>query len=86
MAIYGTAPTVEETEGIDDRVVSVTIAHVPEEAPRLVATVVAAYIFFGYAMHLVLEDFEWFIEMRHKFLRRDDPRNYTVFVRNVPKD
>jgi hypothetical protein len=85
MIVYSTSGTSEETEDINDGVVAVTVANVPSETPRLIATTLAAYVFFGYAMYLVLEEFEWFTEMRHKFLRQRKARNYTVFIRNIPE-
>ena len=86
MIVYGLAPTSSKTRDIDDNVVELTIAHVPEESAHLVATVLAAYVFFGYAMYLILEDFGWFIEMRHKFMRKAKARNYAIFVRNIPEN
>ena len=85
MIVYATSQTASENEDIDDGVVRTTIAYVPEQTPRLIATTLAAYVFFGYAMKLILEEFDWFIEMRHKFLRKAKPRNYSVFVRNIPE-
>jgi hypothetical protein len=85
MIVYSTSETSDETEDINDGVVAVTVANVPSETPRLIATTLAAYVFFGYAMYLVLEDFEWYTEMRHKFLRQRRARNYAVFIRNIPE-
>ena len=34
---------------------------------------------------LLMEELPWFIEMRHKFLKKTRPRNYTIFVRNIPE-
>ena len=83
--VYGTAPERSDTSDIDDPVVEVSIAHVPNGAwPRFVSAVVAAYIFFGAAMFLVLRDFAWYTRMRHEFLRLKLPRNYAVFIRNIP--
>lgn len=85
MIVYKTSETNDDNKDITDGIVQVTIANVPSETPRLIATTLAAYVFFGYAMYLVLEDFEWFTEMRHKFLRQRRARNYAVFVRNIPE-
>lgn len=74
--------TTESSEA--DRVVKTTIANVPEGSHRLYATVFASYVFFGYTMYLLLKEFEWYIEMRHKFLRKPLARHFTVFVRNIP--
>ena len=75
MITYALSDEEKETENIDDGIVEVTIAHVPEESMGLIATTLAAYIFFGYAMKLILEELEWFIEMRHKFLKKPKARN-----------
>lgn len=32
-----------------------------------------------------MEEMPWFIEMRHKFLKKTKPRNYTIFVRDIPE-
>lgn len=83
--LYATAETSEETAIINDRVVEITVSHVPAESPRLVGTVIAAYLLFGYCMYLIFHEFEWFTEKRHKFLGAAKPRNYTVYVHNIPK-
>lgn len=54
MPLYATAKTDEKTAQINDRVVKLTIAHVPEGSARCVGTVLAAYVLFGYLMHLIL--------------------------------
>ncbi|GAX10876.1 hypothetical protein FisN_31Hh085 [Fistulifera solaris] len=84
--IYATAESSKETDRITDWVVQITVSHVPPGSARLVATVVAAYVSFGYTMYLILQEFEWFIEMRHKFLRKPRPCNYTVYVSNIPSE
>ena len=83
--VYGTAPEKSDTADIHDPVVELTIAHVPTGSwPRFLACVLAAYIFFGYGMYLVLDDFAWYTKMRHEFLRLKEARNYAVFIRNIP--
>ena len=54
MPLYATGETDATTAAITDRVAKVTIAHVPEGSPRCIGTVLAAYIFFGYIMYLIL--------------------------------
>jgi hypothetical protein len=73
MPLYATAADEES----DDLVYRITTSHVPAESPRFIGTVLAAYTLFGYTMHLILREFEWFIELRHKWLRKAKPRNYT---------
>ena len=86
LPVYITAEESDETADDTDRVVRTTIAHVPPGSARLYATVFAAYIIFGYTMYLILEEIEWYIEMRHKFLRKPMARHFAVFVRNIPHD
>ena len=86
MPLYHYAETRDDTAGITDKIVETTIAHVPEQSPKLVGTAIAAYFVFGYLMHLMLQEFEWFTEKRHKYLQKPMPRNYTVFVRNIPPE
>jgi hypothetical protein len=50
MPLYATADTSPETEATTDFVVRITVSHLPPESPRLVATVVAAYMLFGFTM------------------------------------
>jgi hypothetical protein len=50
MPLYATADKSPETEGTTDLVVRITVSHLPPESPRLVATVVAAYMLFGFTM------------------------------------
>jgi len=54
LPLYATAKTTEETAYITDRVVKLTIAHVPEGSTRCIGTVLAAYVLFGYLMYLIL--------------------------------
>ncbi|KAL7556781.1 hypothetical protein ACA910_005223 [Epithemia clementina (nom. ined.)] len=84
LPIYMTAEDSEETSYITDRVVRTTVANVPSGSHRLYATVLAAYIMFGYTMYQILVEFEWYTEMRHKFLRKPMVRHYAIFVRNIP--
>ena len=48
--VYFTAPTSVETEGITDSVVKMSTTNVPSGDLRFLATVLAAYVVFGYAM------------------------------------
>lgn len=85
---YATAPedTSENAVPITDRVVETTIAHVPPGSPRLIATSIAAWIIFGYTMYLILQELEWFTDKRHKFLSMVQPRNYTIYVSDIPPE
>jgi Calcium-dependent channel, 7TM region, putative phosphate/Late exocytosis, associated with Golgi transport/Cytosolic domain of 10TM putative phosphate transporter len=81
MPLYATA-----SSNSTDPVVSVTVANVPDRSDRLIGTVLATYLLFGYVMYLILQEFEWFIEMRHKYLKRPVVENYSVYVRNIPPE
>lgn len=78
MLVYRTAEKTEATEFITSAVVSLSTANVPAGSPRLIATVVAAYIIFGFTMYSILKEFEWFIKFRHAFLCKRLARNYSV--------
>ena len=71
---------------MNDGLVISTVGHVPSQSNRLYATVFSAYIVFGYTMYQILLEFRWYIQMRHKFLRKPLPRHFTVFVRNIPPE
>jgi Cytosolic domain of 10TM putative phosphate transporter len=84
MPLYATSEASAETASITDPIVETTTANVPSGSLRLIGTALAAYVFFGYAMYQIVEEFAWFIEMRHKYLRKPMARNYSIFVRNIP--
>jgi len=84
MPLYSTSDESNETADITDGVVKVTISNVPAGSARLIGTALASYFVFGYVMYLILDEFEWFIEMRHKFLMKPMARNYAVYVRHIP--
>jgi hypothetical protein len=48
-----------------------TLGYLPTGSPRMYASVVAAYVAFGYAMFLVYQEFAWFIKHRHRFMQRE---------------
>jgi Late exocytosis, associated with Golgi transport len=55
MPVYKYAPITSQNSSIKDTIVQITITNVPDGSPRLVITVVAAYILFGYVMYLIVE-------------------------------
>jgi hypothetical protein len=83
LPIYKTAPTAEDTASISDRAVKLTIANVPSGDNRLYATVVAAYLLFGFVVYLLLLDFQWYTANRLQFLSQRLPRNYTIYVSGI---
>lgn len=60
-----------------DPIVAITVSHVPARSPVLLATVLSAYLLFGYTMYRILQEIKWFTKIRHEFLRRPTPRNYS---------
>jgi calcium permeable stress-gated cation channel len=85
MPSYATAPKVAETMNVSDWVVMITAANVGPGSTRLIATAVAAWVVFGLTMWLIVKEMEWIAGMRHRFLRKPLPRNYAVYVRNIPE-
>ena len=88
LPVYATAPDDNDpqTPPITDRIVETTLGHVPAGSPRLVATSLASWVLFGYTMYLILQELEWFADKRHKFLIQPRPRNYSVYVSDIPTD
>lgn len=86
MPLYVTAENSPETAHITDRIAKLTTGNVPPGSPRFIGTVIAAYLLFVYTMYLLLQEFEWFTKTRHLFLRETEPRNYTLYVNNIPPE
>jgi len=76
MPLYSTANESQETAHIKDGILQVSIANVPSSSPRLIGTSLSAYVLFGYTMFLILHEFEFFTQQRHKYLLRRVVRNY----------
>lgn len=72
------------TESSVEGILRATVANVPSGSKRLAGTVLAAYILVGFTMHLILQELKWFSKQRHAFLSVMSPRNYSVYVRNIP--
>jgi len=82
--VYGSSPASDSTEYIEDYIASITISHVPPGSARLVATMIAVYLFFGCALYLLYKEVdEWFPNFRFKFLAQAKARNYTVYVHGI---
>lgn len=84
--VYKSAKPSDETAHITDNIVEITVTNCPPGSPRFMATVLAAYVFFGFTMYTLLKEFEWFTKHRHFFLSRYAPRNYSVFIRHIPPE
>jgi Cytosolic domain of 10TM putative phosphate transporter len=39
-----------------------------------------------YALHQINKEYDWYIEMRHKFLSKRDIHNYAVYVSGIPNE
>ena len=83
MPVYATAGGVHDGEKGIERI---NTSNVPNGSQCFLATVVAAYLVFGYVMYTTLEEFEWFYKFRYEFLTRSIPRNYVVYIRNLPEE
>ena len=84
--VYYTAEKSPETDYITDPVVSISVSHLPSGSYRFIATVIGAYIIFGFAMYCMLSEFKWYFLVRNQFMAKKLPRNYSVYVRNIPAE
>eukprot|EP00544_Gedaniella_sp_CCMP2646_P013557 CAMPEP_0202490390 /NCGR_PEP_ID=MMETSP1361-20130828/7807_1 /ASSEMBLY_ACC=CAM_ASM_000849 /TAXON_ID=210615 /ORGANISM="Staurosira complex sp., Strain CCMP2646" /LENGTH=954 /DNA_ID=CAMNT_0049120269 /DNA_START=50 /DNA_END=2914 /DNA_ORIENTATION=- len=75
-----------ETAYITDRVAQLTVSYLPAGSPRLVATVMASYVVFFYVMYLIMQEYNWFTYHRHCYLSTLEPRNFSVYVANIPRE
>eukprot|EP00562_Extubocellulus_spinifer_P004070 CAMPEP_0178517898 /NCGR_PEP_ID=MMETSP0696-20121128/25950_1 /TAXON_ID=265572 /ORGANISM="Extubocellulus spinifer, Strain CCMP396" /LENGTH=936 /DNA_ID=CAMNT_0020148387 /DNA_START=89 /DNA_END=2899 /DNA_ORIENTATION=- len=69
----------------NDNAKELSLSNLPSFHNGTIATAIAAYIFFGCAMHFVDKDFEWLTEHRHKFLAKKRVQNYSIFLSNLPE-
>ena len=81
---YITSKTTDETSYIEDKIVSISVSHVPSGSYRFIGTVIACYCIFGFTMYNILLEFEWFISYRHQYLSKRRPRNYAVYIQCIP--
>jgi hypothetical protein len=84
LPVYGTSPKTSDNEHITDHLAILTVGHIPPGDPRFLATVLAAYIHFGFIMYTLLQKFTWFTEHRHKYISAKQLSNYTVYVNHIP--
>jgi hypothetical protein len=83
--VYSFAEESGGTPLVTDSFARVSVGNVPPRSPRFMGTVVASYIFFGFTMYFILKEFHWFTKNRHYFLMGFSPRNYSIYVQNIPK-
>jgi len=74
------------TSSLSDPVLEVSLSNLPQGSNFIYATTIAAYIFFGSAMYLIAQDFDWFTTLRHKFLSQRRVQNYTIYLSGLPKE
>ena len=72
--------------GEADPVKGVSLSNLEQGHNGMIATTVAAYIFFMSAMFFIEKEFEWFTSHRHAFLSKKRIENYTVFLSGLPPD
>jgi hypothetical protein len=84
MPVYKTATEKTVEDQVRDIFSEITTGNIPAQSSRLIAPVVASYVMFGSAMLMVLKEFKWFTKMRHKFVMKRIPRNYAVYIQNIP--
>lgn len=85
LPVYATAEKGEDAPP-SDAVNDISFNVLPDGSPRFIATVVACYIFFGYTMYTILKECTWFVTQRQIWLRKFKPRNYSLLVRNIPRE
>jgi hypothetical protein len=83
--VYATAKESDETAYLTDLWDEISISNLPSSSPRFLATVLASYILFFYAMYLLFHEFKWYTKWRHKFLAKPWSMNYAVYVSGIPE-
>mmetsp|Transcript_15208 Transcript_15208/g.28430 ORF Transcript_15208/g.28430 Transcript_15208/m.28430 type:complete len:1275 (+) Transcript_15208:241-4065(+) len=81
---FYTATGLEELEE-EDKFVLMSVANLHPGSPRFAAVVVAAYITVIMSLYLLSNEYQWYIEYRHKFLSLRKPRNFTIYVAGIPE-
>lgn len=86
LPVYGTAEKSPDAPEHDAVVNEVSFNDLQDGSPRFVATVIAAYVFFGFTMYTIQKECIWLITQRETWMRRFKQRNYSVLVRNIPNE
>jgi hypothetical protein len=84
--LYRTAESSPETDLLTDPFVLMSVANVPNESLRFIGTVIAAYITILTSLYLLMIEFDWYAEYRHKYLSQRKPRNYAIYVSGIPQE
>ena len=82
--VYYYAVKTNDNAGVTDDLDRISIANMNNNDGGMYGTVAASYIVFGYTMYLVIQEFDWYISIRHQFMSRITPQNYTIFVGGIP--
>ncbi|KAL3916881.1 MAG: hypothetical protein SGILL_004973, partial [Bacillariaceae sp.] len=69
----------------EDKFVLMSVANLHPGSPRFAAVVVAAYIMVIASLYLLFQEYNWYIQYRHKFLSLRVPRNFAVYVSGIPE-
>ncbi|KAF4660508.1 hypothetical protein FOL47_007137, partial [Perkinsus chesapeaki] len=76
----------DKSAGESDPMQSWSLGNLLNGDTAMIATLIASYLFFGYAMYLIYHEFSWYLSRRHSYLARPSVENYTVFVRGLPAE
>jgi hypothetical protein len=63
-----------------------SLANVPKGSWDLWASLLFAYIFAGYSCFALYREFEHTVQMRHLFLTKESPHQFSVLVENIPEE
>ena len=85
LPVYATAEKSPDAP-VHDAVNDISFNVLQDGSPRFIATVIAAYVFFGYTMYTILKECTWLITQRQTWLRKLKQRNYSILVRNIPSE
>ena len=82
--VYSKATKTNDNIAVTDNLDLISIANLNNNDPGMYGTVTATYIYFCFALYLIIQEFEWYTTKRHEFMSRVSPYNYTVFVGGIP--
>ena len=83
--LFLTASDSNDTYYLEDIFVRMSVSNIPRDSPRFAAVVFAAYMMLVVSLKLMTEEYDWFIDARHKYLSQRKPRNYTIYVSGIPR-
>jgi len=83
---YSSSPKEASNVNVTDALDELTLGNVPTGDSRLFGSLIAAYIMTFAAIYLLYNEFFWYIAERHRFMSRESPQNYAVYVSGVPPE